>query len=200
MSDEARKVITPEALISYPHLFVPRPGPSGGEPKFSCALVFLEGTDLTALQTAILAAAQEKWGDKAAGMFKAGKLRNPLRTDWEDKGYPENSVFLNCSSKTQPGMVEAFADPTTGLPQVIEDANALYPGAVVRASIRAFAYDAGGNKGVSFGLNNLQKLRDGDRLDSRVAATSEFDVVGERPVADMPDADASELKDILGVG
>ena len=44
----------------------------------------------------------------------------------------------------------------------------------MRASFTAFAYDNNGNVGVSFGLNNVQKLREGTRLDNRVAATDEF--------------------------
>lgn len=206
MSADPKKVITPEARLSFPHLFTPRPGPSGGEPKYSCALIFEEGTDTKPFEAAIIAAAKEKWGDNAIPMIKAGKLRLPIRTDWEDKGYPENSFFINCSSKEQPGLVYPFADPLTNQPQVIEDPKELYPGCYVRASLRAFPYDAGGNKGVSFGLNNIQKIRDGDRLDNRVSAVNEFDVISERPLAEIGgeqsegDGSASELEDILGIG
>lgn len=202
---DAKKIITPECRLSFPHLFVPRPGPSGGEPKFSCALIFEEGTDPKPFQSAIIAAAREKWGDNAVAMFKAGKLKSPLRTDWEDKGYPENSFFLNCSSKEQPGLVYPYADPVTGKPQIVTDPKVFYPGAYVRASLRAFAYDNSGNKGVSFGLNNLQFIRDGSRLDNRVSATNDFDVLMERDLADIGggdegEASAAELNDILGIG
>jgi hypothetical protein len=45
----------------------------------------------------------------------------------------------------------------------------------VRAQLRAFSYDSNGNKGVSFALNNIQKLGDGERLDNRQAATDAFE-------------------------
>jgi hypothetical protein len=55
----------------------------------------------------------------------------------------------------------------------------------VRASLRAFAYDTNGNKGVSFGLNNIQKLGEGQRLDGRKAATDEFDADLSQAPADI---------------
>jgi hypothetical protein len=202
MPDEKR-VITPLCRLSFPNLFQPRVGPSGGDPKYSCALVFEEGADLTGLKRAILAAAAEKWGaDKARAMFEAGKLRNPIRTDWEERpGYPENSSYINCSSKQEnpPGTVGPWEDPATGKPEILTDPKEFYPGVYVRADIRAFAYDVSGNKGVSFGLNNIQKVRDGDRFDSRVAAVDAFAPIGQRPTAELSDSDAAELDNILGM-
>jgi hypothetical protein len=189
------KVVTPECRISYPNLFVARMGPDGGEPKFSCSLVFEEGADLSELEAAVIRAAQEKWGDKALGMIKAKKLRLPFRTDGEEKGYPENSVFINCSSKQAPGLVGPYAGPD-GRPEDLYDEKEWYPGARVRAAIRAFAYDARGNKGVSFGLNNLQKVGEGERFDSRVSAADEFEALGARPKAALVhDEDEDEEDD-----
>ena len=199
---DAQKVITGEVRLSFPHLFVARQGPSGGDPKFSCCLVLPESYDLGPIQIAVMAAAQEKWGDKASGMFAAKKLRNPIRRDWEDKGYPENSVFINCSSKHPPEIVGAYLDPLTGLPEVITDPAKCYPGVYCRASVRAFPYDMNGNKGVAFGLNNLQILRDGDRFDNRVSAQNEFSGV-ERPIAELDNSsplnEEDEMKALLGM-
>jgi hypothetical protein len=61
----------------------------------------------------------------------------------------------------------------------------MYPGAQVRGSVSAFGYDYQGNKGVSFGLNNLQKLGEGERIDGRVAADAEFDVDMSESPADL---------------
>ena len=41
------RLFTPEAILSYPNLFVARPGQDGGEPKFSCTLVFDEKAQKT---------------------------------------------------------------------------------------------------------------------------------------------------------
>jgi len=52
----------------------------------------------------------------------------------------------------------------------------LYPGARVKATIVAFTYVYMGKKGVSFGLNNLQWVGDGPRLDGGKKATDDFDI------------------------
>ena len=43
----------------------------------------------------------------------------------------------------------------------------------------AYGYDKAGNKGVAFGLQNLQKLGDGERFSGRTAAEDDFDSVDD---------------------
>lgn len=183
-------IITPEAILSYPRLFEPEVGPSGGDPKYSCCLVFPAGSDLKELKKAAIEAAQEKWGEKAVPGIRSGKLRMPFRDDPEDvadKGYPEGSTFMNVRTKKAPGVVSIFPDPNNdGKPMPITDEDEVYAGCYVRASLRAFAYDTQGNRGVSFALNNVQKLRDGERIDGRRAAVDEFEA-DENAAADLSD-------------
>ena len=75
------KVITPEAIISYPHIFEPQTPPGATEPVYSCSLVFADGVDLTDLKAAALAVGKEKWGDRFKEMVKSGKVRMPFRED-----------------------------------------------------------------------------------------------------------------------
>lgn len=173
----SKRVITPVGILSYPHVFVPQAGfNEGDDPKYGGVIIFEEGTDLTELKAAANAAVQEKWGDKPPK-----NLRSPFRDDWEDrKGYPENSVYINAKSSGKPGVVSRYQDPATGRAAVITDPADIYPGALVRFSVTAFAYDVKGNKGVSFALNNVQKWADGERLDGRASAADEFDA--EAPV------------------
>lgn len=197
----AKKIITPIATLSYPHVAAPQPlsakdMKAGKKPKYGVALVFAPGTDLTGLQAAILEAATDKWGGKAKSVI-AGQRYKTLRDDVADKpGYPEGAIFLNARSEDKPGCVYAWPDPVTGKPALVPDAQIgkqFYPGAQVRASITAFAYDTDGNKGVSFGLNNLQFVADGPRLDGRKAATEEFE---SDPNAMKP----ADLTDVTGEG
>lgn len=171
------KLITPEAILSYPSLFTARPGMNGGEAKFGCTLVFPPGTDLTEMRKAAMDTLTEKYGDKTAGMVKTGKLKLPFRADGDEKGYPEGSIFINVRSKTAPGIVDAKREKIT-------DPAVIYPGSIVRASVASFAYDTSGNKGVTFFLNNIQKVRDGARLDGRRAAEDEFDIVEDPSIAE----------------
>ena len=49
-----------------------------------------------------------------------------------------------------------------------------YSGCYGRASIVFFAYNTNGNKGVGCGLNNIQKLEDGQPLSGRSTAVEDF--------------------------
>lgn len=184
MSDARTLVVTPKATLSYPHLDVPQAGQKPGDKaKYSATLIFPDGADLAPLAAAVLAAAEEKYGAKAAEMLRTGALKSPFRKDAEAKGYAPGSVFINTRSERKPGLVylHAGAEKSTDgklLPARIPEDKVkedLYPGCFVRAQLRAFAYDTSGNKGVSFALNNVQKLGDGERIDDRQDATQAFD-------------------------
>ena len=169
------KIITPIATLSYPYLFSPVKNEQGDE-YYSCALVFDESADIQPLMAAAIEAGAGKFGPKFTEGVKAGKFSMPFRTDVEEKGYPAGSTFINVRSKYKPGVVDRFAGPD-GKPMKIDgdEAAKVYAGALVRASLRAFAYDKAGKRGVSFGLLNIQKLGEGPRLDGRMAASEEFE-------------------------
>ena len=65
--------------------------------------------------------------------------------------------FINANSATKPGVVDADCQP-------ILDTSELYSGIYGRASINFYAFNTNGNKGIACGLNNLQKLRDGNAI------------------------------------
>lgn len=173
----ATKVKTPVATLSYPVLHTPKPGENGGVPKYSCALIFAPGTDLTELKQAVIDAAELKFPGKGAEMLRKNQLKNPLRNG-EEKDYAEGSVFTNVRTERKPGIVYAWAG-ADGKPARMADEDIreqMYPGAQVRATLAAFYFDKGGNKGISFALNNLQKVGEGERIDGRKSAEEEFDV------------------------
>lgn len=168
-------LITPKAILSYPALFEPKPNKKG-ELFYQCALVFPEGTDLSELKAAADAAGREKFGAK----WNPKTFKTPFREDGEEKGYPAGSVFFNAKSKSKPGIVDRYAG-ADGKPRPIEDEAEVYAGAFVRASVRFYAYDTEGSRGVAVALNNLQKLGDGERLDGRMKAEDEFDATQSAP-------------------
>jgi hypothetical protein len=190
---QSTRVITPEGILSFPALFTPRAGPneSKEDAKYSASLVFAPGTDLSGLKKAVMAALVKEFesAEKAAKIVREGSVRLPFRTDVEEKGYEEGSTFVNARSKQRPGVVSNYKG-TDGKPIPITDEEQIYPGAIVRASLTAFYYNVNGNKGVSFALNNVQKLRDGERLDGRRKAEDEFDAT-EDGVADLGDLEPS---------
>jgi hypothetical protein len=80
--------------------------------------------------------------------------------------------FINCSSKTKPGVVDKDLNE-------ILDPEEVYSGCYARVSVNFFPYNTNGNKGVGCGLNNLQKIADGDYLGGRTRAEDDFEAWGD---------------------
>ena len=178
----ATALITPPATLSFPNLFAPKPRSEGGEPVFSCSLLFSPAAQKTpeykALQSAVVDLAKEKFGEKVA--LKA--LQMPFRDAGEkvDKyaGYEEGVMFISPWTKNKPGVVD-FA-----LNDVL-DPNEIYAGQIVRAQVVPFAWTNTGKRGVSFGLNHIQLVkRNTPRIDGRVPANKAFDALPEDDLVD----------------
>lgn len=192
---DALKVIVKGAILSYPHLAAPQKGEDGKADKFSAAFILLpDNPSIAAVEAALAAAAQAKWPGKWEAMKRSGKLHWILRggDDSIEKGYPEGSLFFNARTEKRPGFVYSHAEPGSNPPRpaLVADADigqVFYPGAVVNVSVGAYAYDRPDKKGVSLGLNNIQFVRDGDRLDNRVAADKEFDAEMNAEPASLAD-------------
>lgn len=190
MSDPVKTtVITPVAVGCY--VFLARPQPSmnpGGEPSYAITLVFPKSTDLSALKAAARAAAAKKWPNK-----QPPNLRSPFRDGDVDKADDptfKGSIFITARTKQRPGVIGRDLQPLDN-PEL--DA---YSGMRCRASVTAFGYDQAGNKGVSFALNNVQKVGDGDRLAGRKPAEAEFaNAPALEPEADAPASGGTDMFD-----
>lgn len=181
-----RKVTTPKFRAAFAWVFKTQPPMEGsaGEPKYSVTMLFDKAAQATpayeAMKKLAHAAAKEKFGDKLKSDGKGWYvgLRNPLR-DGEEKaeldGYA-GCMFASATTKMQPGVVDAQ------LNRIISDEpgpDGFYSGCYARATVTAYGYDKAGNKGVAFGLQNLQKLGDGDAFSGRAAAENDFDSVDD---------------------
>ena len=97
-------------------------------------------------------------------------LKTPLRDgDLERPDDPAyaNAYFINANSASAPGTVDADRQP-------ILERSEVYSGVYGRASINLYAFNSNGNKGIACGLNNLQKIRDGEPLGSKSRAEDDF--------------------------
>ncbi len=153
--------------LSFPSLFEKRSF-EGSEPKYSTVLLFPKGADLTLLREAAKHTAVEQFGNKAAGM----NLHNPFRDQGEKSlaGYEQGGVFMTVSSKNRPGIVGPDGKP-------IYDEEDVYAGCWALVTIRPFGFDAKVKKGVSFGLQNVQKIADDDPFIGGASAEEEFEPV-----------------------
>jgi hypothetical protein len=169
------KVITgPETRWSYANVWEPK-SINGGTPKYSVSLIIPKSDTKTVekIQAAIQAAYEEGQG-KLKGNGKTvpalSVLKTPLRDgDAErpdDPAYAD-SYFINANSASAPGIVDAGCQP-------IIDRSEVYSGVYGRASINLYAFNSNGNKGIACGLNNLQKIKDGEPLGGKSRAEDDF--------------------------
>ncbi len=175
------KVINPTKVItgvktrwSYANVWQAK-SINGGTPKFSVSLIIPKSDTktVTAVRSAIQAAYDEgqsklKGNSKSVPALTA--IKNPLRDgDVErpdDEAY-KDSYFINANSATAPGIVDAARNP------IIEHSE-VYSGVYGRASINFYAFNSNGNKGIACGLNNLQKISDGEPLGGKTRAEDDF--------------------------
>ena len=148
---------------------------NGGVPKYSVSLI-IPKSDTKTLERirAAIQAAYEEGQSKLKGNGRSvpaiSALKTPLRDgDAErpdDEAYA-NSYFVNANSGTAPGIVDADRNP-------ILERSEVYSGVYGRASINFYAFNSNGNKGIACGLNNLQKIRDGEPLGGKSRAEDDF--------------------------
>ena len=175
------KVINPTKVItgvktrwSYANVWEPK-SINGGAPKYSVSLIIPKSDTktVTAVKNAIQVAydeGQSKLKGNSKSVPALSAIKNPLRDgDAErpdDEAY-KDSYFINANSATAPGIVDAARQP-------ILERSEVYSGVYGRASINFYAFNSNGNKGIACGLNNLQKISDGEPLGGKTRAEDDF--------------------------
>lgn len=191
MADAApTRLVTCMARASYPSLITPRAVNEGDKPRFSLALLIppeavLKGMSVAQaalddrtrfikeLNAAVAAATKKKFGDSPP----VGLKKSIYKAEEVGKGecYEPGWICIRAAAPAdkRPPILLSKRDPGTGkwLPCPQED---FYAGAWCRASIDIYGYIKPMSKGIAVGLNFVQKLMDGDRLDSRAVAEDEF--------------------------
>ncbi len=207
-----KKCRTPEFRVSFPHVFEKHSGFEGQEPKYSIVMLIPKSTALkknysqkdqgVSMHEAAINAATEMWGPKEKW---PKNLRMPFR-DGDEKtdlsGY-EGHFFVTASSKQKPQVISNKRDEESNqFPLITKEDETFYAGCYARATLIAFAYDKMGNKGISFSLQNVQKLRDGEQFSGRKAAEDEFEEVedGSDKAENYSDTDTTEDDDQMGMG
>ena len=169
------KVITgKDTRWSYCNVWEPK-AINGGTPKFSVSLLIPKRDTVTVKK--IKAAIEAAYREGEAKLKGNGKtvppltaIKTPLRDG--DAERPDDPAyaghyFVNANSATAPGIVDADCQPILTRSEV-------YSGVYGRASISFYAFNSSGNRGIACGLNNLQKIRDGEPLGGRASAESDF--------------------------
>ena len=174
------KIMNPTKVVTgkntrFSYLIVNEPKSiNGGTPKYSVSLIIPKSDTVTVEKCkAAIKAAYDEGQSKLKGNGKSvpalKMLKTPLRDGDEER--PDDPAYadsyFNANSATKPGVVDADCQP-------ILDTSELYSGIYGRASINFYAFNTNGNRGIACGLNNLQKLRDGEPLGGKSRAEDDF--------------------------
>ena len=164
-----------EVRFSYVNVFSKRINPDGTQGKYSvCVIIPKSNTEAVALfkqayENTKLLGKTTKWGGKIPA-----KVQLPLHDGDEER--PDDPAFegcwyFNCSSNNAPGV--RVKDETGAVVEAIDD-DEFYSGCYGCISVNLFPYSSNGNTGVGIGLNNVIKLRDGERLSGGRSADADF--------------------------
>lgn len=167
-------LVTGKVRFSYVSVFEPR-AVNGGDEKYSITLLIPKSDNDTyqRIMNEINKVLQENIADTFKGVMPA----NPNLPIYDGDGLrPGGEPFgpeckgcwvMSAKSNSAPEVVDANCQP-------ILSKNEFYSGCYGRASIRFYAYNQNGNKGIGCGLGNVQKLEDGQPLDGRTTAAEDF--------------------------
>jgi hypothetical protein len=146
----------------------------GDIPKYNICIL-IPKDDAKTIEKINKAIEVAKQAGKAKLADKNGKipsnLKLPLR-DGDERGDDpafEGMYFINANSQRKPSIVDKDLNP-------IMEKEEFYSGCYGRASINFYAFNVS-SKGIAAGLNNLQKLEDGEMLAG--GSTAEEDFGGE---------------------
>lgn len=182
--NQTTKVVTGKVRLSYVHVFEPFSNNPDQDAKYSCVLLIPKSDRTTikklkdAQQAALEQGKAKQFGGKIPVNWKNTLHDGDEDADLEKNPEYEGCLFMSVSSKTKPGVVDRALNP-------ILDSTEVYSGCYARVSINAFPFNTQGNKGVSFGLNHIQKMEDGDFLGGRSRAEDDFDALDEDEGSDL---------------
>ncbi len=175
-------LVTGKVRFSYVQVFEPK-SINGGDEKYSVTLL-IPKTDNDTYQR-IIGEVNRVLQESVAEVFKGVMPANPSLPVYDGDGVrPSGEPFgaeckghwvISAKSNTAPEVVDASCNP-------IISKSEFYSGCYGRASLRFYAYNKNGNKGVGCGLGNVQKLEDGQPLDGRTTAAEDFGAMPTQPV------------------
>ena len=168
------KMLTKEFRVSFPHVFEMSTF-GKGKPSFNIVMLFPKATtDLSEMKAAATKCAQDFWGTKLPEYLESPIKNGDKKTDKQTGEVMANFKgmwYVTAKTQMKPGIVQP--DGKT----YITDPAAFYAGCWARATVNAFAWEQPGKAGVSFGLQNVQKLRDDVPFSARTKAEDDFEPV-----------------------
>lgn len=221
-----KKVWTGEARLSFPSLYQTARNQMGEDTGKYSATLLIPKTDKKSFE--MITAALNDAIAEAFGTNKPKGLKLPLKDGdkmAEEKGRDETVGMwvVTASSKDQPGVLdrkakiivtkerrEELARKAESSPEASRefekyselDDRDVYAGCWVRATLNPFVWGHKtknpGGVGVSFGLQNIQKLRDDESFSGKAKATSDFEAVDAEEKESYSGSDDDKLAALMG--
>ena len=173
--DFATNIITPTFRLSYPHVWEPVTNQLAKRDEYSIQMIFNKAADKAALQPMVkLVNDLIAWKGWSGPGIKKPFIDGDTKTDtsgvlWCDKNPAfKGGIVIRSWSKQAPGIVDM-----TGKHPITQK-DEIYGGCYCRAQLNAYAFDQAGNRGVSFGLIHIQKIKDGESFGTRTRAEDAF--------------------------
>lgn len=165
---------TGEARLSYAHLYEPYSN-NGGDAKYGTTVLVPKSDVQTkaridaAVEFAKQKGVAEKWNGAMPPVVALPIYDGDgVRPNGEPFGAECKGCWVFTASNKNPvQMVDAGMNP-------IVQKGELYSGCYARVCVSVFAYNSNGKRGVGFGLEAVQKLRDGDPLGGGVSVADAF--------------------------
>jgi hypothetical protein len=192
IKSKVQPVLTPEFRVSYPSVFEARAAMDGAPLMYSLTMLFRtvadpkhpeeKVVDIGKLKQNVVEVLTEQFGPDKTKWPKfgvgPGLVRLPFRNGAEPgyvekAGYGPGVVFVRASSGVKfakPQVVDGNVNP-------ILSPNEFYGGCYAQAMVKAHWYDNSGNRGVSFYLGNVQKIRDGIPFGGATKPEDDFDKI-----------------------
>ena len=167
------KIKLKNVRLSYANLFKARKSsktdPSAKMVYGTALLIPKNHPQMKELNDAVQEIGNEKFGKKWAGMFEE---KNPVK-DGDAKKYADDPAYhgmwvIGANSERKPQIVDRKLEAITSEDEI-------YSGCWVNATFNVYAFEGDANKGVTFGLNNIQLVKTGERLGGVAGADEDFE-------------------------
>jgi hypothetical protein len=166
-------ITTPTGKASYLYVLNPIQNQKG-QLKYSTDILWPKNTDLSSFKKSLEEVAKNYWGAKIPKtIFDCIKDGDGVRPKSKEPYSPEykGHYFVTLRNSLKPGVVDQLMQPITSETEI-------YSGCYIRASVFLKPYDFDGNRGIALYLQNVQKVKDGDRFGGTVGdPEAVFDVI-----------------------
>lgn len=158
-----KRVTTGKVLLSYAYLWKPKADPDRPDekPKYQCQIRIdkKDKQTVAAIKRAIKAVEAEMITKVFGGKTPKKAIKNTLKdgdVEKDEEEY-EGIYYMNVSSNRRPPMVDRHLEPIT-------DEEEIYSGVYARVCLNFYYYDRKDGKGITAGLESIQKVANGERL------------------------------------